>query len=340
MRIRAFFCLLILSAAFVCNAQVLCTASLPERLELPYEAGEEELVSSGDDRELRFFPGYALCYRESYEQAEWVAYTLTPEKLIKNTKRTGEFREDPEISTGSALPEDYRFSGYDRGHLAPAADFAYSLETMTDSFFMSNMSPQTPAFNRGGWAKLESFVRTLAAKAETLYIVTGPVLEKDAGEYGSIGENCVSVPEYFYKALLLVVPAEDAASGESDADSTAEVYEETEVAGETEAACNAGECGAGEMPEESAVACVTGLGEVSVAAGVADEEAVSAVESGKLLYAMGFILPNEKIEWEPEAFLCSIDEIERRTGIDFFCRLDDEVENLLEAESCLPFMQN
>ena len=66
----------------------------------------------------------------------------------------------------------------------------------------------------------------------------------------------------------------------------------------------------------------------------------SACGSGKLLYAMGFILPNEKIDWEPEAFLCSIDEIEQRTGIDFFCRLDDEIENLLESESCIPFMQN
>ncbi len=323
MRIRAFFTFLILSAAFVCNAQILCKEPLPEHLELPFQAASEDLNFSDEDRELRFFPGYTLCYRESYEQAEWVAYTLTPEKLVKNTKRTGDFREDPEISTGSALPEDYRFSGYDRGHLAPAADFAYSLETMTDSFFMSNMSPQTPAFNRGGWAKLEAFVRTLAAKAETLYIVTGPVLEKNAGEYGSIGENCVSVPEFFYKALLLVVPAEDAVSGENDADSTAEVYEETEVAGETEAACNAGECGADGEHEESAVA---------------DED--SAGECRKLLYAMGFILPNEKIEWEPEAFLCSIDEIENRTGIDFFCRLDDETESLLEAESCLPFMQN
>ena len=373
MRIRAFFCLLILSAAFVCNAQVLCTASLPERLELPYEAGEEEFVSSGDDRELRFFPGYALCYRESYEQAEWVAYTLTPEKLIKNTKRTGEFREDPEISTGSALPEDYRFSGYDRGHLAPAADFAYSLETMTDSFFMSNMSPQTPAFNRGGWAKLEAFVRTLAAKAETLYIVTGPVLEKKAGEYGSIGENCVSVPEFYYKALLLVVPAGDAASGGSEAGGNAgecgadeipeetevveaggesgagrigELREETEVAGETGAADESTateESGVAEAGGESGVAGVIGEVVASEAAGesgaaVVDE--ASACGSGKLLYAMGFILPNEKIDWEPEAFLCSIDEIEQRTGIDFFCRLDDEIENLLESESCIPFMQN
>ena len=205
---------------------------------------------------------------------------------------------------------------------------------------MSNMSPQTPAFNRGGWAKLEAFVRTLAAKAETLYIVTGPVLEKKAGDYGSIGENCVSVPEFYYKALLLVVPAENAYAGECGAGEMPEetgAAGKTEVCGETEAS---GESGAAEVCEESAVVCVTGVGEASMAAGVADEEAVSAVESGKLLYAMGFILPNEKIEWKPEAFLCSIDEIEQRTGIDFFCRLDDEVENLLEAESCLPFMQN
>lgn len=54
--------------------------------------------------------------------------------LTKAAKRGDDFREDPEIPTGSATLADYRRSGYDRGHLAPAADMAFSVRTMSDSF--------------------------------------------------------------------------------------------------------------------------------------------------------------------------------------------------------------
>ena len=84
------------------------------------------------------------------------------EATTKATKRTDRFRSDPKIPTRSATTADYRRSGYDRGHLAPAADMAFSVQTMTDSFFMSNMSPQKPAFNRGIWKELEALVRYFA----------------------------------------------------------------------------------------------------------------------------------------------------------------------------------
>ena len=93
-------------------------------------------------------PGYALGYIEYHEQPAWVIYIMTKaEAATKVAKRTNKFRTDPEIPTGSATTGDYRRSGYDRGHLAPAADMAFSWQTMADSFFMSNMSPQKPAFN-------------------------------------------------------------------------------------------------------------------------------------------------------------------------------------------------
>ena len=106
-------------------------------------------------------PGYALGYIEYHEQPAWVIYIMTQtEATTKVAKRTNKFRSDPEIPTGSATAADYRRSGYDRGHLAPAADMAFSGRTMADSFFFSNMSPQKPAFNRGCYSVYNSHLES------------------------------------------------------------------------------------------------------------------------------------------------------------------------------------
>lgn len=79
---------------------------------------------------------FALGYIEKHEQPAWVIYRMTrTEATTKAAKRSNKFRPDPEIPTGSATLADYRRSGYDRGHLAPAADMAFSGQTMADSFF-------------------------------------------------------------------------------------------------------------------------------------------------------------------------------------------------------------
>ncbi|MBO6130405.1 MAG: DNA/RNA non-specific endonuclease [Treponema sp.] len=171
------------------------------------EAESEKDEKPPKDHELHTYAGYTLCYRESYEQSEWVAYSLTRSQLEhKVTGRTNDFRADTLISTGSAKPADYKGSGFDRGHLAPAADMAWSLKSAHDSFLMSNMSPQAPSFNRVIWKLLEEAVRNWAQQYGTIYVVTGPVLEKESNEYQSIGESEVAVPEYFYKALLVFIP--------------------------------------------------------------------------------------------------------------------------------------
>ncbi len=142
---------------------------------------------------------YTLKYNETYEQAEWVMYVLTAEKVSGTVKRTDNFRPDPQVKTGSAALIDYRKSGYDRGHLAPAADLKWSKKAMSESFFMSNMSPQRPGFNRGIWKNLEALVRSWAVGEEEIIIVTGPVL--NAG-LPVIGSNEVAIPEYYYKVIL------------------------------------------------------------------------------------------------------------------------------------------
>ena len=150
-------------------------------------------------------PGYALGYIEYHEQAAFVIYKLTArEVLTKKALRTNRFRSDPEIPTGSATTADYRRSGYDRGHLAPAADMAFSVQTMVESFFMSNMSPQKPAFNRGIWKRLEEQVRQIAIREKAIYVVTGPILPKK--KTVTIGANQVTVPTHYYKVIFDLTP--------------------------------------------------------------------------------------------------------------------------------------
>lgn len=143
---------------------------------------------------------YTLRYNEKTEQPDWVAYTLKKVNL-DNSKfsRTDNFREDPDVKTKSAALADYKGSGYDRGHLAPAADFGWSKEGMSESFYMSNMSPQEPGFNRGIWKKLEEHVRDWARSNEEIYVVTGPIY---FGKGERIGKNKVVVPDQYYKVIL------------------------------------------------------------------------------------------------------------------------------------------
>ena len=142
---------------------------------------------------------YILKYNENYEQADWVIYSLTHNRANGSFHRTDNFRPDPYVSTGSAQLIDYKSSGFDRGHLAPAADMAWSSSSMSESFYLSNMSPQRPGFNRGIWKNLETLIRDWTIDFNELYIVTGPVLTSGLL---TIGPNQVSVPEYFYKVVL------------------------------------------------------------------------------------------------------------------------------------------
>lgn len=143
--------------------------------------------------------GFSLGYAEEYEQARWVAYLMSRARLIKVVDRADDFRPDPSVRTGSATTADYQGSGYDCGHLAPAADMAWSVATMSESFFYSNMSPQLPGFNRGVWKRLEELFRDWAGLYDSLLVVTGPVLSPDLP---SIGPNRVSVPERYYKVVV------------------------------------------------------------------------------------------------------------------------------------------
>ena len=141
---------------------------------------------------------YSMVYDNSHEQSKWVCYKISSAFESGMYKRTNSFKEDPFITEGSASHSDYKGSGYDRGHLAPAADMTWSEVAMAESFYYSNMSPQRPSFNRGVWKRLESRIRKWGSDFDSLYVTTGPLLTDSLDVIGS----GVSVPNHFYKTVL------------------------------------------------------------------------------------------------------------------------------------------
>ncbi|MCR5761824.1 MAG: DNA/RNA non-specific endonuclease [Treponema sp.] len=234
-------------------------------IEIPVCAASEFSCQNKDteleDHEIHAYTGFTLCYRESYELSEWVAYILTREELNKVTGRPKKYYTDYNISTMSAEPSDYSRSGYDRGHLAPAADMEWSKQSAKESSYMSNIAPQISQLNQGLWNELEQKVRKWAETFGEIAVITGPILEKDPSEYKKIGKNNISVPEYYYKVLL--------------------------------------------APQKT--------------------------EDGKGTFiALAFIMPNQNCTGSVFDYAATIDEIETRTGLNFFSLIPDKLENELE----------
>jgi len=163
------------------------------------QAGSYNLMPEAGSGQFVKHNYYSLVYNEFHEQADWVAYKIDPGRLEAVSRRTDRFMADDSIITGSATSQDYSRSGYDRGHLAPAADMAFSDLAMEESFYYSNISPQLPGFNRGIWKSLEEVVRNDALNADSVYIFTGPVYR---GDEKTIGPDSVTVPSGFYKITL------------------------------------------------------------------------------------------------------------------------------------------
>jgi len=160
-------------------------------LYLPAERPEDDIYH---------YTGFSLSYNEDNEQANWVAYELTDIELIKKVKRSNNFSSDPHVTSGSAENNDYRRSGYSRGHLAPAGDMTWSKQAMDESFYFSNISPQTQEFNNGLWKDLEEDIRRWAKKYKSVQIVTGPIFTEGME---TIGNSQVSVPLYFFKSVMV-----------------------------------------------------------------------------------------------------------------------------------------
>lgn len=131
---------------------------------------------------------------------------LTAENLKRNVDRTHfDFKGNERLPHHLRIAHvDNRGTGFDRGHMAPAADHRSCPDTLSDTFFMNNICPQCLQLNRGYWAKLGKHVRELTEDHENVNVVTGPLylptIEENGRrfvKYEVIGSNNVSVPHAF-----------------------------------------------------------------------------------------------------------------------------------------------
>lgn len=150
---------------------------------------------------LLYRKAYTLCYDPSTKNASWVSYELKDSFLVKNAERANDFKPDPELPPGTRQElSDYKGTDYDRGHLAPANDMTRAPQIMSESFLLSNMTPQYYKFNRGIWKQLETDVRKWAKKKKALQIYTGPLYL--SGNPTFIGKDHIVVPTHFYKIIV------------------------------------------------------------------------------------------------------------------------------------------
>ena len=144
--------------------------------------------------------GYTVSYNYDWKIPNWVAYELTDLEVQGEVPRYDRFKPDPMVPQGAtATTNDYKHSGYDRGHMAPAADMKWDEQVMKESFYLSNICPQNPNLNGGVWKDLEEQVRDLASQKGKIFVVCGPIVNDISN---TIGENKVVVPQAFYKVLL------------------------------------------------------------------------------------------------------------------------------------------
>ncbi|WP_302614064.1 DNA/RNA non-specific endonuclease [uncultured Bacteroides sp.] len=143
--------------------------------------------------------GYTVSYNKELKLPNWVSYELTREETKGKEKRDNRFIADPQVKGPIATNADYARSGYDKGHMAPAADMKWSAQAMKESFYFSNMCPQHPQLNRRSWKNLEEKVRDWAIADSAIIIICGPILPKQPK---TIGKNKVAVPQRYFKVIL------------------------------------------------------------------------------------------------------------------------------------------
>lgn len=225
---------------------------LMSRIEIPFrlEDSKEDIVEH---------MGYTLSYNSGYRIPNWVAYELLSTELVTgNRSREDKFTPDPSIKGRQAYDRDYSGSGYDRGHMAPAADMKWSSQAMKESFYLSNVCPQLHGLNAGAWNDLEQQVRYEAKYYGSVWVVCGPLFDT-ATPRNHIGENHVMVPDSFFKALL------------------------------------------------------------------------ARKKDGTGYVAIGFIFPNENCTRNLTLYAMTVDELEARTGMDFFHNLETSAQEAAES---------
>ena len=174
------------------------TKHLAPKAEDSKKAIKSELQRTDDVIE---YLGYSVSYNKDRKIPNWVSYELLASETDGPYSRKGKnFRQDPSLRLPQAEDNDYRNSGWSRGHMAPAGDFKWSDDAMWDTFYFTNCCPQDQSLNAGQWSTLEKKVRDWANRFGSVRVVTGPLVWDNS--YGTIGYNKVVVPDAFFKAVL------------------------------------------------------------------------------------------------------------------------------------------
>ena len=143
---------------------------------------------------------FILGYAPSHKQAAWVEWLLTKQRVVtKTTKRLDNFREDSSLAFCPSTLEDYKRSGYARGHICPSADMLWDVNANSETFLLSNMSPQVKEFNDGRWTELEIACRSWAIKNDSVLIISGPIFKNPKT---TIGKGKVTVPSSYFKIVI------------------------------------------------------------------------------------------------------------------------------------------
>lgn len=145
-------------------------------------------------------PQYVLSYNSQTGTANWVSWQLNKSWLGK-VERQNNFNPDPTLPQGwyTVRPNDYRGSGYDRGHLVPSADRTKTEDDNSSTFLMTNIIPQTPELNRGAWNELEQYCRELVEQGKELYIIAGT-----EGKLKTFAKGKVAIPRWNWKVIVIL----------------------------------------------------------------------------------------------------------------------------------------
>ena len=154
------------------------------------------------------YHGFSVVYNIKTLQPESVEYTLTAQQVwaTDNTPKVSHhFMPDPNLSLPQASDEDYRgvnkLLGLSRGHMVPHQDMKWSLQSVQESDYYTNICPQNEKLNTKLWRKIENITRKLATLYDSVHVICGPIFNDTV--YGFIGPNRIPVPDFFYKTLLV-----------------------------------------------------------------------------------------------------------------------------------------
>lgn len=187
-------------AAWFVQRENISNNQVSEETTFAQEAYELPRVTNQQSEQIIEHIGYTVSYNHNWLVPNWVAYELTDFETSGAQSRKNHFKPDPLVHGDPVVSGDYANSGYDRGHMAPAADMKWSEQAMKESFYMTNMCPQLHNLNAGDWKDLEELARDWARHYGKIYIACGPIVETN---HITIGKNHnIAVPSDFYKVFL------------------------------------------------------------------------------------------------------------------------------------------